>query len=685
MKSFINKIIISIILFLVQTISSGQEIRSKIEAELSTEYGPIFKANALVYVPGRVGTYNSSSLEFTDPYGTLTDCFIFAATSNKNSIDPKGIVGIYKNNEIVWHSGPVITTDAIYNQVISGTVDLNNNGNVEIITAWYEGMDGYRKQIWVFSWNGLNGTLLNDTTKIGETTESDIFAIYSVPEVIDIEADGIIELIGIDEKTYSAKIYSWNGINYGDYGVHLPNFVPMNLLSAKVTCDVNRSRHGFLYSYTLSNDATSDQPIWRFAVEKPYEFVKAGSDDPNIKWAHRYSKNWDILIWNISNDEKYYPFDYIYPGDVRNDFNLETEAPLIYIGNYYVQGKNGKKIYTDQYIKENSFDGKTICGKYPSEPFVPQEFLDTLKSYNNQSFNLGWIQTQENRDKYNNYFNNAKNYLEQNNNNAAKSELQLVLNQCNADSSTVLTSEAYALLYFNTEYLIEQIPDSQPGLPVKLQDSQGNLLQGGSLQYYDGSWMDAINNGNGTFNVITERTTVSIRMTYEGGNQQFNNVVVGPDTVAFQTVNSTVQLLDSQGNLIQDEGIVQYYAGSWREFGTTSNGTVSKELLPKNYSFRMTHEGVSNDKAQDIGVEDTVSFSTVFCVVQVKDAQDQPVNGAEVKYYSGSWWDIGVTENGELSKELLPKNLSFRVIYNGVVQNKQQDIGSNRIVEFVVE
>ncbi len=461
--------------------------------------------------------------------------------------------------------------------------------------------------------------------------------------------------------------------------------------------------------------------------------------------------------------------DGIAPGVSVNDLYI-SYVSLPIISSYFLQSELNTVQHAEdpeldhqlyiQNIYDNSVSGKTVVpGKIP-DSLIPLEFLDTLKSFNTQSYDLGWIQTQETRDKYNNHFNNAKNYFQQNNNFAAKSELQLVLNECNADSSNVLTSEAYALLYFNTEYLIEQIPDTEPGLPVKLHDSQGNLLQGGSLQYYDGSWKDAVNNGDGTFNVITERTTVSIRMTYEGGNQQFNNVPVGPlDTVTFQTVNTTakllnsqnellpegqvqfyagswrefgtivngtaskellprqysfrmtygganndkqqnigtdpvvvfqtvnatVQLLDSQGTLISETVCVEYYAGSWRDFGTTSNGTVSKELLPKQYSFRMTHEGVNNDKQQDIGVEDTVRFLTVLCFVQVKDAQDQPIDGAEVKYYSGSWRDIGLTANGEVSKELLPKNLSFRIIYNGVTQNKQQDLGTNSIVEFVVE
>ncbi len=90
---------------------------------------------------------------------------------------------------------------------------------------------------------------------------------------------------------------------------------------------------------------------------------------------------------------------------------------------------------------------------------------------------------------------------------------------------------------------------------------------------------------------------------------------------------------------------------------------------------------VSNDKQQDIGTNSTVSFSTVLTTVKVNDAQNQPVDNADIKYYAGAWRNFGTTANGEATKELLPSNISFRASANGVSKDKQQDISSNSTVE----
>ena len=249
-----------------------------------------------------------------------------------------------------------------------------------------------------------------------------------------------------------------------------------------------------------------------------------------------------------------------------------------------------------------------------------------------------------------------------------------------------VTIEGWKFLYWNAQYILDRLPEPQtnPNLLVNLKNSLGNQIPASNVMYYEGSWKDAVNNGDGTFTVITTKPTVSIRMFYEYANQTVNNVPAQNNTYTFTTVNAAVQLKNSSGNLI-DEGTVQYYAGAWRSFGTTVNGVVYKELLPVNYSFRMTYEYVSNDKQQNLSGNPVVDFNTVLCTVKVTKVNNQPLEGANTKYYSIAWRDIGLTNSsGEITKELLPKNLSFRATYNNVSRDKQQDISVNNLVEIML-
>jgi uncharacterized membrane protein YjjB (DUF3815 family) len=215
---------------------------------------------------------------------------------------------------------------------------------------------------------------------------------------------------------------------------------------------------------------------------------------------------------------------------------------------------------------------------------------------------------------------------------------------------------------------------------VQLKNSQGNLIDTGTVQYYSGAWRAFGTTTNGAIAKELLPNNYSFRMTYAFASNDKQQNIGTNATVVFQTVNASVQLKNSQGNLI-DQGTVQYYSGAWRDFGSTTGGTIAKELLPNSYQFRMTYAYVNNDKTQDVGSNNVVSYSTVLTTVRVKDAQNNPVNNAVVTYYSGAWRQFGNTVNGEITKELLPANLQFRAKLGSVQQDKTQNLSSNPLVE----
>ena len=229
---------------------------------------------------------------------------------------------------------------------------------------------------------------------------------------------------------------------------------------------------------------------------------------------------------------------------------------------------------------------------------------------------------------------------------------------------------------------------------VKLLDSNGNGLPNGTVKYYDSGWKSIPGNTDATgtlFHIIPGlKNNIKFRMQYAGGSQDKTQDIAANSFVIFQTENVTVNLKDSNGALgaLPAEGTVKYYASGWKTFGTTSNGTISKELLPLSYKFRMQYAGGSQDKTQNVATNPIVDFQTTNVTVNLKDSSGNlgilPAEGT-VKYYASGWKLFGATSSGVVSKELLPLNYKFRMQYAGGSQDNTQNVATNPVVDFMTE
>jgi len=154
-------------------------------------------------------------------------------------------------------------------------------------------------------------------------------------------------------------------------------------------------------------------------------------------------------------------------------------------------------------------------------------------------------------------------------------------------------------------------------------------------------------------------------------------------TLAAATTNAVkVILRDSSGNPLAG-GTVSYYDGAWKEFGVTDPaGSVSRALSNANYTFAISYEGTRMQKVQDTTNAKIVNFQTINVKVQLKNSQGNPLNGGDVSYYADGWHAFGPASGGEASKELLPGTYTYAMTYEGTINQKEQNTGSNPVVVF---
>jgi hypothetical protein len=114
----------------------------------------------------------------------------------------------------------------------------------------------------------------------------------------------------------------------------------------------------------------------------------------------------------------------------------------------------------------NSVKGKTIGPTAPPAVFKPIEFLGNIINLKHEAFNLGWIKNEGILKSLDAKLDNAKKKLENGDTKTAKNILNAFINEVeaqgcatyeNCPSGKHLTSEAYGLLKYNAQYLIDHL------------------------------------------------------------------------------------------------------------------------------------------------------------------------------------------------------------------------------------
>jgi hypothetical protein len=236
----------------------------------------------------------------------------------------------------------------------------------------------------------------------------------------------------------------------------------------------------YKYQYTIINSASSIQRLQDFDLEI-YSSVTEITN-PDEFWKTSFYSFVPVFGWYNSKGEAglAHPLNGIAPDSSETGFSfLSTGLPTITHA-YFAGNRTIPMAFPDEPPDEisellkplrkfpnNTIIKKTIGPKDPPYPLIISSFLDTLLNYVNQSYMLEWITEETIKNKYTNFFTTAKDQIIQGDSSVTRSTLENVLREVDIDSTNYLTSEAYALLRYNTEYLINQIPEGSTGLPFK--------------------------------------------------------------------------------------------------------------------------------------------------------------------------------------------------------------------------
>jgi hypothetical protein len=474
------------------------QIYQSINTEVKEIFGQSYSAGSLINVDSSIQSSLVADGRIEDPFRTLKHCFVFFAGN-----DARSFIGIYKDGQIVWHSDSLIDAIAVTGVNFYATADINHDGKVDIITSWYVGQRYRSEYLWIFGWDGHNGVLEN---AVDAENQSEVVADEGGFQFEDVNGDGIMEIIGeqdsaqfidetdngvtqkimkIIEKRYD--VYSWNGQLYGKWAstpaYPVNGIVPRYKVDAEVHASVVQIAAGFDYRYIIGSKTTSQQDIDQIVLAPISDSSQGVSARPG--WGF-YSGN-GIVDWVIGDIST----DFVKAGETDSSFVYRTRA-LPAVVSYYVRGHNGDPMgheggpawYSD--VLENSAHGSTVGGTDPPFPFVALAFLDTLISYKHQCVTLGWLtngpahEKDENDDRagegiverLDRRLEKAKDALTKGDSVKARLELDLFVKEVEQlygkedkgekskeKVKEALTSEGYALLKYNAEYLMDRLPE----------------------------------------------------------------------------------------------------------------------------------------------------------------------------------------------------------------------------------
>lgn len=271
-------------------------------------------------------------------------------------------------------------------------------------------------------------------------------------------------------------------------------FIPSNKVIPKIECSIKKKRHEFIFAYKIANLSESKMPLESFTLlidtlVNYRDFTTNDWRDGDTVKVYRGEQTW---FGHYGNQTAYgsgeIKINQSKDGFIINSENLPGIEDAIFQGRtpFYTLGEEETSDFLDNALDSlSSFPRnyvlrKTVVPVYVSPTISDIDFLDTLKSYINRSFSLEWIADKKEKDdkekeskivkELMKYLDKAREQLSKNKIKEAKKQLKEFIKEVEEyykESSEegekekgghyYFSSEAYALLRYNAEYLIEQL------------------------------------------------------------------------------------------------------------------------------------------------------------------------------------------------------------------------------------
>ncbi len=160
-----------------------------------------------------------------------------------------------------------------------------------------------------------------------------------------------------------------------------------------------------------------------------------------------------------------------------------------------------------------------------------------------------------------------------------------------------------------------------------------------------------------------------------------------PTQTLIPTSNQVLFKLISSSGAGVAGGQPKYYKNGWHALpGTTGADGQYLADLPLDVTgstpLRMVYEDKALDITQDITANPTVIFKTVNVTMRLQTSSGAPLDPGQGLFYTSGWRTFGTTSGGQVSKELLPGDYSFRLRYLGAGQDIAQNVSSNPTITF---